>query len=90
MISDKEDTDTLEVFFKVVKASCPEAQLNTLITDDGTIITARETRILSIAIGITKETISKHSHILDLAGVLACSKVYEGVRHILCRWHVDR
>lgn len=28
--------------------------------------------------------------VTDLAGVLACSHVYNGVRHILCRWHVDR
>lgn len=26
----------------------------------------------------------------DLAGMLACSRVYSGVRHILCIWHVDR
>ena len=25
-----------------------------------------------------------------LSGANACSKVYPGVTHILCRWHVDR
>ena len=26
----------------------------------------------------------------DLAGALACSRVYPQVTHLLCIWHVDR
>lgn len=35
LISDKEDTATLEVFLKAVKQRCPEAGVMTVMTDDG-------------------------------------------------------
>ena len=28
--------------------------------------------------------------IVDSAGAIACSRVYPDIRHVLCRWHVDR
>ena len=34
-LSDKEDTDTLECFWGVIKSRCPSAIVTTLMTDDG-------------------------------------------------------
>lgn len=77
-ISDKEDTQTLEVVWTVVKKRCPQANVNVLMTDDG------EMKNLQIALFL------KNILFTDLAGVLACSHVYPNVCHILCRWHIDR
>ena len=35
VISDKEDVDTLEVVWMSIKKRCPDAVVNTLMTDDG-------------------------------------------------------
>ena len=75
-ISGKEDTQTLEVVWTVVKRRCPQANVNVLMTDDGKI------RKSQIALFLLRYT--------DLTGVLACSLVYPNIRHILCRWHIDR
>lgn len=76
-ISDREDAQTLEVVWTVVKKRCPPANVSILMTDDGKI-----TVVGTFVIIVTTYA--------DLAGVLACSQVYPGVQHILCRWHVDR
>lgn len=34
-ISDKEDTETLEAVWTVVKKRCPQAKVTNLMTDDG-------------------------------------------------------
>ena len=34
-LSDKEDTDTLEAVWTVIKKRCPHATVTTLMTDDG-------------------------------------------------------
>ena len=38
-ISDKEDTQTLQVVWTVVKKRCPQANVNVLMTDDGRLAT---------------------------------------------------
>ena len=35
VVSDKEDVDTLEVVWMSIKKRCPDAVVNTLMTDDG-------------------------------------------------------
>jgi hypothetical protein len=37
-ISDREDAPTLEVVWTVVKRRCPEANVTTLMSDDGTVV----------------------------------------------------
>ena len=39
-ISDREDSDTIEVLFTVVKNKCPDAKVPTLMTDDGIFVCA--------------------------------------------------
>ena len=34
-LSDKEDTNTLECFWSVIRKRCPSAAVTTLMTDDG-------------------------------------------------------
>ena len=34
-ISDREDSETIEAMFTVVKEKCPDAKVSTLMTDDG-------------------------------------------------------
>ena len=77
-LSDKEDADTLECFttlWAVIKRRCPNA---TLMTDDGMFFEFQRYN--------PTYTFST----LDLAGVLSCARVYPGMQHLLCKWHVDR
>ena len=37
LISNREDEATLTMVFKTVKIHCPNASINTLMTDDGTV-----------------------------------------------------
>ena len=77
-ISDREDSDTIEVLFTVVKNKCPDAKVPTLMTDDGIFVCAATSNNLLLSMST------------DLAGVIGCSRVYPEVQHLLCIWHVDR
>ena len=77
-ITDIEDAQTYQEFFKAVRVRVPDAVIDTLMTDDGEqyAIFNRLDMIFTI--------------FSDTAIIAACSVVYPGVNHLLCRWHIDR
>ena len=88
VISDKEDVDTLEVVWMSIKKRCPDAVVNTLMTDDGkqVFIVLKHNVIAKCHLLF----LSLHCTYTDLVGANTCSRVYPNVCHLLCRWHVDR
>ena len=64
---------------RAIRNRCPAGVITTLMTDD--------CRILVWCIVSYIILFFLHP---ALSGANACSKVYPGVTHILCRWHVDR
>ena len=71
-----EDAQTYQEFFTAVKKRVPGANVTILMTDDG-----KYESVIYFALS---------TFFLDSAIVAACSAVYPGVNHLLCRWHIDR
>lgn len=76
-ITDVEDVQTYQEFFTAVKKRVPNANVTILMTDDGKCD-------FMLKNCFTLSTFS------DSVIVAACSVVYPGVNHLLCRWHIDR
>ena len=81
-ITDIEDAQTYQEFFRAVRVRVPDAVIDTLMTDDG-----EQIHILMLC----NKNLTPYHHIFsDTAIIAGCSAVYPNVNHLLCRWHIDR
>ena len=74
-LSDRESSDVIEEFLRSVQAKSPLISVNVMMTDDG----------------MTFYTVLMFkSHFTDNTGWSAARNVFGDIKHLLCRWHVDR
>ena len=78
-LSDHESSEIIQAFLSSIKAKSPSTCVKVMMTDDGT---ARKCLMTIIKIIATT--------ILDNTGWSAAQSVFGDVKHLLCRWHVDR
>ena len=94
-ITVKEDDDVIKLFLEKIKSRSPESQVSVIMTDDGELIhlTIKIPHIPHNMYYAVSSSCSQHVQLyqIDNTGWKAAHDVYGAeLRHLLCRWHVDK